>query len=415
MTSDTYGVNPLAPDAPRRPTPQSAQGSNKTFGRRPWPKDGETQAGGGGSDTIAYDGRAGRLFGMGMKIAILTLLSLGFYRFWGKTEVRRYLWSRISFMGNRFEYTGTGKELFFGFLIALAVLIPLGGASVGIEMLMFGKSAILIGIVSFLKIAVILYLIGYATFRARRYRLSRTVFRGIRFWQTGSNVGYALRMLGYFTLTIVTLGLARPIGDIALHRYLMQHTWFGSQKFEFDGLAGKMAGRWILSYLLVPFTLGLSLLWYSAFKMRYLVGHTRYQGLSLSLPVTFGNLCRIYFPYFLVLGVLAFLFSEVLGAMIDPELLKDLPKNPRELWTNQNFLIVYGTTMVAAIAVFGLFAPALQLVILTHRFIRLVSERLELHGDIDLDAVMQNAAQAPQSGEGLADALDIGGGLEVGI
>ena len=33
------------------------------------------------------------------------------YRFWGKTRVRRYLWGRVSFQGDRAEYTGTGREL----------------------------------------------------------------------------------------------------------------------------------------------------------------------------------------------------------------------------------------------------------------------------------------------------------------
>ena len=364
---------------------------------------------------LSYDGQAGKLFGMGLKIAFLSLLTLGFYRFWGKTQVRRYLASRVGLMGDRFEYTGTGKELFLGFLIALMVLIPLGAASSAIELFLAGKSAVSYGIATTIQSAFILFLIGYATFRARRYRLSRTVLRGIRFWQTGSNVGYALRMMGYLALTVVTLGIARPVGDIALYRYLLQHTWFGSHKFEFDGRAREMMGKWILSLLLILPTLGLSLIWYAAFRMRYIQSQTRYQGIRFSLPVTFGNLLRIYSPYvFVMIVLLAIFFFGALYATIMPTIMEGQPIDP-ESWLEANFVLVYGAGFVAAFVVFGLIAPVLKLVLLTHRFVRLVAERLDFEGDVDLDAIMQSAAERPTSGEGLADALDIGGGLEVGI
>ena len=354
------------------------------------------------------------LFGMGLTIAFLSLITLGFYRFWGKTQIRRYLASRIGIMGDRFEYTGTGKELFLGFLIASAVLIPLGAASYGIGLFLPGKSAVIHFTVTGLQYSVILFLIGYATFRARRYRLSRTVLRGIRFWQTGSNVDYALNMMGYTVLTIVTLGIARPVGDIALYRYQMQHTWFGSQKFEFDGRAAPMMGKWILALVLMPFTLGLSLLWYAAFRMRYLQSQTRYQGIRFSLPVTFGNLVRIYLPYALVMMVLFAIFCGAIFAVVMPTFASGQVVDMQS-WMQANGMVLYGVSIGAAFVVFGLIAPIAQLIMLTHRFIRLVADRLEFIGEFDLDAVMQSAAERPHSGEGLADALDIGGGLEVGI
>jgi hypothetical protein len=70
---------------------------------------------------------------------------------------------------------------------------------------------------------------------------------------------------------------------------------------------------------------------------------------------------------------------------------------------------------VTVIVIFALITPVLSLVLVTHRMIRLVAERLAFDGRVDLDAVMQVAAERPKYGEGLADALDVGGGLEVGL
>ena len=57
--------------------------------------------------------------------ALLEFVTVGFYRFWLATDMRRHLWSHTSVEGDAAEYTGTAKELFLGFLFALAILAPI--------------------------------------------------------------------------------------------------------------------------------------------------------------------------------------------------------------------------------------------------------------------------------------------------
>src|SRR5437868_5951300 len=54
--------------------------------------------------------------------AILNVITLGIYRFWARTNVRRHIWSCVHINGEPLEYTGTGTELFLGALIVFAVL-----------------------------------------------------------------------------------------------------------------------------------------------------------------------------------------------------------------------------------------------------------------------------------------------------
>ena len=51
----------------------------------------------------------------------------------------------------------------------------------------------------------------------------------------------------------------------------------------------------------------------------------------------------------------------------------------------------------------------------THRLMKLMADRLVIEGDADLSVIIQNAQAMPRTGEGLADALDVGGGFEVGF
>ena len=53
------------------------------------------------------------------------MVTLGIYRFWLVTDVRRFLWSNTEIAGEPLEYTGTALELLLGFLVAIALLIPI--------------------------------------------------------------------------------------------------------------------------------------------------------------------------------------------------------------------------------------------------------------------------------------------------
>jgi uncharacterized membrane protein YjgN (DUF898 family) len=72
---------------------------------------------------FVYDGKLGELYGIFLSNLLWTLLTLTVFRFWAKTRMRRYLWSRTSLNGDRFEYTGTGGELFVGFMIVMPIYL----------------------------------------------------------------------------------------------------------------------------------------------------------------------------------------------------------------------------------------------------------------------------------------------------
>ena len=44
---------------------------------------------------VSYAGRGMPLFFLALKTGFLTVLTLGIYRFWARTRIRRYFWSAI--------------------------------------------------------------------------------------------------------------------------------------------------------------------------------------------------------------------------------------------------------------------------------------------------------------------------------
>ena len=99
----------------------------------------------------------------------------------------------------------------------------------------------------------------FAVYRARRYRLSRTVYRGLRFHQTGSAWRYAICAIFWWGMIGMTLGLAYPWAQASLERFKMRNTWYGDLQGGFTGSGTRLFFRGILFWLVVvaPFVLGL--------------------------------------------------------------------------------------------------------------------------------------------------------------
>src|SRR5215831_18713569 len=195
---------------------------------------------------LRFVGDRGDYWRLTIRGAFLQAITLGIYRFWLFTDMRRFVWASTEVDGETLEYTGTAVELLIGFLIAIGILVPLY-ALIFLASLEFG-------LISQLSIAGSVVLAGflqYAVYRARRYRLTRTVFRGLRFHQSGSAVGYAVRALLWWIPIAVTLGLASPWATANLERYKMRNTFYGNLGGSFAGSAWSLFGRTLLIWLLV--------------------------------------------------------------------------------------------------------------------------------------------------------------------
>jgi uncharacterized membrane protein YjgN (DUF898 family) len=186
--------------------------------------------------------------------AVLLLITLGIYRFWLTTDMRRFLWANTAVADTSFEYYGTARELLLGFLVAVTVLVPLN-----VVLFIIVLNFDVIGIVSSPLLFLAFTVLGhFAVYRARRYRLTRTVFRGVRFHQTGSAWRYAVCALFWWTMIVLSVGLAWPWAQSRLERFKMRHTHFGDVAGRFEGSALHLFVRGGLMWLVVmaPFIFG---------------------------------------------------------------------------------------------------------------------------------------------------------------
>jgi uncharacterized membrane protein YjgN (DUF898 family) len=370
---------------------------------------------GPGKVKLIYDGRVGELFVLWLKVLLLGIVTLGIYsRFWGKTRFRRYFWNHASLLGERFEYDGTGGELFRRFLLAIFVLPVLVAIAFGMGFLLKraglpAQLAEAIGTVLYLAVFFILFFVSQ--YGSRRYQLSRTVWSGIRGGVEGSALGYAFRAIGYTLLIPITLGIARPWRDVALWRYKTGHSGFGDLDFRFEGSGRALLGPWLLAY--AASILGIA--------FAALMGATVFVLLHGSFPVNAADLAKIATDVFAIVGGALVFYATYLTITIIGYLhfvVRSLayvaentslgrvrfafPVRKRELFWFQvaNFLLL-------------IFTAGLALVFVAQRYVRFFCNHLEIEGAEELKALTQSPGQRrPRGGEGLAqifDSLDVGG------
>ncbi len=305
-----------------------------------------------GTNKIVFHGRGGEIFGIQVLNTLFTVLTLGVYKFWGKTKIRRYLYSSTELLGDRFVYHGTGKELLVGWCKAMGILAGTYGTVTGLVFFVHPLFNVVFPI--FVVVA-----IPYAMIGSMRYRLSRTSWRNIRFsfrGPTRSGIGTFLK--GFF-LQAITLGFYQPYFHTRMRSYWINHSFFGDTPFRYDGSGRDLIGKYIIAVPLGILTLGIYWFWYQAMVERYDWEHTSFSGIRFSSNITGGRLLAL---------------------------------------TLTNILLFVSTL--------GIALPWIRV-----RTIRFKCSCLSLHGKIDFEGIRQDALSAKAVGEGLADYMNIDAGI----
>ena len=389
-----------------------------------------------GASDFTYSGRFGPILRLALVTGLITLLTVGIYRFWATARLRRYVWGSVRVGGDALEYTGTGLEKFVGFLFAVVVLALWLGA-VQIVLFLFGvvivadprteEEALAQALALSASSLAVVPFVFFAQYRARRYKLARTRLRGIRFGMEPAAWGYVWRALGHGALTVVTLGLLLPRQTFALEAYMTNRSFFGDARFA-------QGGRWTALYrylrhvgigvaILIaggvltrvesgfgPFLMFVGFVWaflgfvhYTVQSFGWLARHkTLAGGVGFDARPSTGRVIWIGFQggvlITILFAVLAVVFIAVIAGTFGGAMQGGGPPPV-------GALVVSVLGYLAAFVLAGALATAL----ISQPILRHYIETCTITGIGALDGIVQRAHDRGADAEGFADALDMGG------
>jgi uncharacterized membrane protein YjgN (DUF898 family) len=328
--------------------------------------------------------------------ALLIICTLGIYRFWAAARQRRYLWSRTHVIDDTLEWTGTGKEMFLGFMIVVAVLAPffLFIQFLFPALIARGKEQAAFGLIFLFEIA-ILYLAGFARFRALRYRLSRSYWHGIRGGSNNPGWNYGGEYLGRYALAFMTMFIVFPWAATRLWNSRWNAMSFGPLEFRANLTAEGLKRRWALIYL-AP--LGLLLLGAAAGAMA-IAGLNGTRGTSIGLGAIFIGLIVVF--YLAIPLATLHWYAKYYRNAAAATSLGDLEFGfEASTW---DWLKLFLGNIGLAIVTLGL-----GLTYWGYRNWAFMIRHARLYGSIDVSALTQSTTHAPREAEGFADAFDVG-------
>ena len=390
--------------------------------------------------SIVFSGSQPELLRVLLRNSVFNLLTLGLYRFWAITNLRRFYWKHVQIDSTPFTYRGRGGQIFLGTLIGSFVVIILINLLEFFDLL-YTDDRFTSSFTSWISLGVLLFgfLFLFHIARALRWRflLAKTDWRAIRasFPKPSDNLFptlllYSLLCIGLFFLAILTCGLTMPLIQHYRFAFLINRSALGTIPATCMRKLPKLFYLWLpfwsvsllLPLLLVlmagffaifpsaplagvittsalfyifPFLFLASYFLYSLYKVQlvtYFLNATFLEGVFFQTETSHKELLRIIFHYHLIF------WGGALGLFALTSILFGLPFE-----NNQIQPVPIAVFVMTALLMASFLRPLFFLLPLA-QYIALHTQVKNIH---ELQETMQAPHADPAFGEGLAETLDV--------
>jgi len=258
-------------------------------------------------EKISFSGEGGDLFIITLKNILLSILTLGIYSFWAKVNSLKFFYQNTKVYKESFDYHGTGKESFIGFLKGMLIVG-------GIVVLFAGFHFLLKNLLGEIGsgIAVVMLYLGIIGVQPMlilgkmRYHYGRTSWSNIRFSFKANTKEFTILFFKGIFLTVVTLGLYMPWFMVAQERFMSKKIKIGNKNFKYNGVGGEYFKILILGYILSVITLGIYSFWWRASLKNYYWDHLEFGSVKFKSSLTGA---KVFVNDIVVLAMVVFSFG----------------------------------------------------------------------------------------------------------
>jgi len=213
---------------------------------------------------------------------LLTIVTLGIYYPWAKIRNNRYIYGNTSIEEKAFDYHATGKQLFFGYLIALFFLF------------LYNVLEYVLPIGNIVLIIFLLAIVPWLVWRSMKFNLRVTSFNNVRF----SFVGGVAESYVIFLLVPLISFLA-----LGITIYLLT---------LFEGSVISI----VLGILLTNTIYVVGFAYFSVIKNRYIIYSTTYGDSEFDINICTTNFIKIILKTVGVSFLLFIITASIIGTIV---------------------------------------------------------------------------------------------------
>ena len=229
------------------------------------------------SHQFAFVASSSELFILMIKNVIFTLLTLGLYTPYARTNVRKYIWKSTSLNSSPFMFKGDPASLRNSYLkIVILIILYLVVEAIIFKIFLHDKLELIIIYNISIYAAYFVFFI-WARFGAYCYLVNHTSYRSISFnvKQGGSSEHLKSSIKGSI-FTILTLGIYYPFMLCSLEKIRWGKTQYGDLPFKYSPEVKEFFFLWLKGCFLSILTLGFYYPWHTVAMHKYRLSHLKF-------------------------------------------------------------------------------------------------------------------------------------------
>jgi uncharacterized membrane protein YjgN (DUF898 family) len=259
------------------------------------------------SYAFSFKAKTSELYGLLLKNIVFTLLTLGLYIPYARTNLRKFIWKSSSLNSFPFLFKGNPQALLKSYSILLVIFVAMSAINHAITTFVVKGDVILTYVHAFITYTVIFVVFTWAKYGAYSYLVNNSSYRSVHFkMNKGGAKNHLLHSILGTILSILTLGIYYPFMACKLEKIRWNKTQYGTSPFTYFAEGGEYAKLWFKGVILTLLTAGLYYPWFAISMHKYKIDSLEFGTATFISKATGGE-------YFWVLFKSALLMIVTLG------------------------------------------------------------------------------------------------------
>ncbi len=229
------------------------------------------------SYAFSFKANSSELFMLIIKNIIFSIMTLGFYTPYARTNLRKFIWKSSRLNSSPFIFKGNPSSLLKSYLLLAVFIIVAIGVNQAVSTYVV-KGDILLNIVhEIIKSTGLFVIFIWARYGAYSYLVNHSAYRSVGFGLSkGGAKEHLFASIKGTLLCILTLGLYYPFMACNLEKIRWDRTRYGSTYLAYYAESGDYARLWFKGVILTLLTAGFYFPWFAVSMNQFKIGHLEF-------------------------------------------------------------------------------------------------------------------------------------------